>query len=49
MDVAPRASYVAGVVRPDERTAAMGIVNIAKSIGAALGPMLTGWLAERVS
>ncbi|EFJ50190.1 hypothetical protein VOLCADRAFT_89065 [Volvox carteri f. nagariensis] len=47
MDVAPRASYVAGVVRPDERTAAMGIVNIAKSIGAAFGPLLTGWLAER--
>ncbi|GLI65707.1 hypothetical protein VaNZ11_009219 [Volvox africanus] len=47
MDVAPRASYVAGVVRPDERTAAMGIVNISKSIGAAFGPLLTGWLAER--
>ncbi|GIM02910.1 hypothetical protein Vretimale_7706 [Volvox reticuliferus] len=47
MDVAPRASFVAGVVRPDERTAAMGIVNISKSIGAAFGPLLTGWLAGR--
>jgi hypothetical protein len=48
MDVAPRQAFVAGVVPPGERTATMGITNIAKSIGAALGPLATGYLASRV-
>ncbi|KAG2482866.1 hypothetical protein HYH03_018211 [Edaphochlamys debaryana] len=47
MDVAPRSAYIAGVVRPEERTAAMGVVNIAKSVGAAFGPLITGWLAQQ--
>ena len=48
MDVAPRQAFVAGVVPPGERTATMGITNIAKSIGAAFGPLATGYLASRV-
>jgi len=46
MDVAPRQSYVAGVVNADERTASMGITNIAKSLASSLGPLLTGWLIQ---
>ncbi|KAG2445495.1 hypothetical protein HXX76_000111 [Chlamydomonas incerta] len=47
MDVAPRSAYVAGVVPADERSAAMGVINIAKSLGAAFGPLITGWLAQQ--
>ena len=48
MDVAPRSAYVAGVVPADERSVAMGVINIAKSLGAAFGPLITGWLAQQV-
>lgn len=47
MDVAPRQSYVAGVVHQEERTITIGITNVVKSFGAALGPLVTGWLAAR--
>jgi hypothetical protein len=47
MDVAPRSAFVAGVVPVGERTAAMGVVNIAKTLDAATGPLLTGWVASR--
>ncbi|KAG2431941.1 hypothetical protein HYH02_013159 [Chlamydomonas schloesseri] len=47
MDVAPRSAYVAGVVPAEERSAAMGVINIAKSLGAAFGPLITGWLAQQ--
>ncbi|PNW79800.1 hypothetical protein CHLRE_08g367150v5 [Chlamydomonas reinhardtii] len=47
MDVAPRSAYVAGVVPADERSVAMGVINIAKSLGAAFGPLITGWLAQQ--
>jgi hypothetical protein len=32
------------VVAPDERSAASGVTAIARSVGAALSPMLTGML-----
>ncbi|KAJ3394463.1 hypothetical protein HDU84_008459 [Entophlyctis sp. JEL0112] len=47
MDVGPRQAYVVSVVSPSERTVVIGIVNTARSIGAAFGPMLTGWMAQR--
>lgn len=46
MDVVPRQSYVSGFVPDDERTATMGIANIVRSLGAACGPLVTGWLAH---
>ncbi|GAX76041.1 hypothetical protein CEUSTIGMA_g3484.t1 [Chlamydomonas eustigma] len=46
MDVVPRQSYISGIVPAEERTAAMGIVNVMKSLGAAFGPLVTGWLAQ---
>ncbi|MCZ2121540.1 MAG: MFS transporter [Anaerolineales bacterium] len=42
MDVPTRQSYTMAVVAPDERSAASGVTAIARSIGAALSPVLTG-------
>eukprot|EP00798_Chlamydomonas_sp_ICE-L_P019504 gene19504-26169_t len=47
MDVVPRQSYVSGVVPGDERTAALGITNVLRSLGTAAGPIVTGYLASR--
>ncbi|CAL8471841.1 g11383 [Coccomyxa elongata] len=45
MDVAPRQSFLAGIVSKSERTATMGIVNVVKSLSNSLGPLATGYLA----
>jgi MFS family permease len=42
MDVPTRQSYTMAVVAPDERSAAAGVTAIARSIGAAISPSLTG-------
>lgn len=42
MDVPTRQSYTMAVVDPDERSAASGVTSIARSVGAALAPTLTG-------
>jgi MFS family permease len=44
MDVPTRQSYTMAVVAPDERSAASGVTTIARSVGAALSPSLTGIL-----
>ncbi len=44
MDVPTRQSYTMAVVDPDERSAASGITTIARSLGAALSPALSGAL-----
>jgi MFS family permease len=44
MDVPTRQSYTMAVVAPDERSAASGVTSIARSVGAALSPILTGVL-----
>jgi MFS family permease len=44
MDVPTRQSYVMAVVDPDERSAAAGVTNVARSVGAAASPSLTGLL-----
>ncbi|KAM0255621.1 hypothetical protein ACHAQJ_005546 [Trichoderma viride] len=46
MDVAPRAAFLAAVIKPSERTAIMGVTNVVKTVGASLGPFLTGTLAD---
>lgn len=43
MDVPTRQSYVMAVVAPDERSAASGVTAIARSIGASISPLLTGF------
>jgi MFS family permease len=44
MDVPTRQSYTMAVVSPDERSAAMGVTSIARSVGATLSPAITGQL-----
>ena len=44
MDVPTRQSYTMAVVAPDERSAASGVTAIARSVGAAVSPVLTGLL-----
>ena len=44
MDTPTRNAYVQGVVHPDERSAANGVTNVARSIGASTGPYLAGLL-----
>jgi MFS family permease len=44
MDSPTRNAYVQGVVHPDERSAANGITNVARSAGASTGPYLAGIL-----
>jgi MFS family permease len=40
MDVPTRQSYTMAVVDPDERSAAAGVTGIARTVGAALSPLL---------
>jgi MFS family permease len=42
MDVPTRKSYTMAVVDPDERTAAAGITNVARTAASALAPALSG-------
>lgn len=42
MDVPTRQSYTMAVVSPDERSAAMGLTSIARSVGGTLSPAITG-------
>ena len=44
MDVPTRQSYTMAIVDPDERSAAAGITGIARSVGAALSPAISGAL-----
>ena len=44
LDVPARQSYTMAVVDPDERSAASGITTVARSVGAAVSPMLGGLL-----
>lgn len=44
MDVPVRQSYVMGLVKPEERSAANGIVATVRSLSAALSPVLSGGL-----
>jgi MFS family permease len=45
MDQAPRAAFIAAVVKPEERTAVMGITSTLRTLAMAMGPSLTGLLA----
>ncbi|KAK8058250.1 hypothetical protein PG994_008698, partial [Apiospora phragmitis] len=45
LDQAPRTVLIAAVVRPEERTAVMGITSLVRTCAAMIGPTLTGLLA----
>jgi MFS family permease len=44
MDVPTRQSFMMAIVRPEERSATGGIANVARTTGAAIGPLLAGML-----
>jgi hypothetical protein len=44
MDVPTRQSYTMAVVSPEERSAAAGVTGVARSIGAAISPLLAALL-----
>ena len=45
MDQAPRSAFIAAVVKPEERTAVMGITSMLRTLAATVGPSVTGVLA----
>ncbi|KAI0601191.1 major facilitator superfamily domain-containing protein [Biscogniauxia sp. FL1348] len=45
MDQAPRAAFIAAVVKPEERTAVNGITSTLRTLAATIGPSVTGILA----
>jgi hypothetical protein len=45
MDQAPRSAFIAAVVKPEERTAVMGITAMIRTLAAMAGPSVTGALA----
>ena len=46
MDVPTRQSYLAAIVHDNERTAAAGIVNVARNASWVVGPSLAGWAMQ---
>lgn len=46
MDQAPRTAFIAAVVKPEERTAVMGITTMLRTLAAMSGPTVTGFLAS---
>jgi MFS family permease len=46
MDQAPRSAFIAAAVKPEERTAVMGITSVLRTLASTAGPSVTGWLAE---
>lgn len=49
MDVPTRQSYTMAVVNPDERSAAAGITGVARTTGAAISPLIVGFLFSHPS
>ena len=49
MDVPTRQSYVAAVVRPEERTFASGITNLTRNVGWAVGSSLAGIFMQGIA
>src|SRR4029077_15547561 len=49
MDVPTRQSYTMAVVRAEERSAAAGITGVARTTGAAISPLLVGFMFARPS
>jgi len=47
MNVSARQTYVATIVKSDERSAAGGISNIAKSLGLSFSPLILGSLMNQ--
>jgi MFS family permease len=46
MDVPARSAFVMSVVEPHERAAAASFTAVPRSLAAAAGPLLAGWLFQ---
>lgn len=46
MDQGPRAALIAAIVKPDKRTAVMGITSMLRTLAGTLGPSITGLLSS---
>ncbi|KAJ3114412.1 hypothetical protein HDU96_002124 [Phlyctochytrium bullatum] len=46
MDTVAKSVFTASIVTASERTAVIGLTNLMKTIGFAIGPALTGWAAQ---
>jgi hypothetical protein len=42
---APRSAFIAAVVKPEERTAVLGITSMVRTLASTTGPTVTGILA----
>jgi MFS family permease len=47
MDTAPRSAFLAAIILPNERTSIMGAINVVKTLAQSVGPVVTGFLAEK--
>lgn len=47
MDSAPRAAFLATMIRPAERTAVLGAMNVIKTCSQTTAPLVTGVLADK--
>lgn len=47
MESAPRSSFLAEILLPEERTAILGVIGVVKTGASSFGPMITGYLVER--
>ncbi|QDS68894.1 hypothetical protein FKW77_007859 [Venturia effusa] len=45
LDQAPRSAFIAAVVKPEERTAVMGITSMLRTLAQSVGPTATGVLS----
>lgn len=46
MDVPTRQSYVMAIVKPEERSRVAGLINLPRSLTAAIGPTIAGFLMQ---
>ena len=49
MDVPTRQSYIMAVVRPEERTFASGVTNLARNVARSLTPSVAGFVMQKVA
>jgi MFS family permease len=49
MDIAPRQSYIAAIVKPEERVPAAAYTNIVSNVGRSVSPSISGFLLQFVS
>ncbi|KAI8830599.1 major facilitator superfamily domain-containing protein [Chytriomyces cf. hyalinus JEL632] len=47
MDVGPRTAFISSIVPANERTSVIGLITTVRTLGAAFGPFLTGFMAEQ--